>query len=94
MKDDDNKNPTPPEARVSVNLNLDTTPILYTDNIIVTTNDDGVVLDFCQKFGPAQQMRVVARICMSRDHAKKFLAIFGKQLALREAQSQTGDKAN
>jgi hypothetical protein len=82
------------DEQMSINLNLDTTPILYTDNIIVSTNDDGVVLEFCQRFGPENQIRIVSRMGMSRDHAKKFLATFGKQLALREAQSQTTEHPN
>ncbi len=35
MKDDSNGK----SGQMSVNLNLDNTPILYTDNIIITTNE-------------------------------------------------------
>lgn len=75
-------------------MNDDDTLILYTDNINIATNDDGVILGFFQKFGPDNEMKAVARIGMSREHAKKFLATLGKQLALKEAQSHTGHKAN
>lgn len=80
------------ESQMSVNINLDTTPILYTDNIFMTTNEDGIVFDFGQKLGPSNTLRIVSRIGMSRDHAKKFLGEMGKLLALTEGQVTTGKK--
>lgn len=86
----DNKTKNQPE--LSVNVNLDTTPILYTDNIFITTNEDGLVLDIGQKLGSTNQIRIVARIGMSRNHAKKLLKKMGNLLALTEGKGQTGDK--
>ena len=40
------------------------------------------------------QLRIVARIGMSRSHAKKFAAEVGKLLALTEGQGNTGAKEN
>jgi len=80
------------QKQVAVNVNLDTTPILYTDNIFLTTNEDGLVLDVCQKIGPSNQLRIVSRIGMSRVHAKKFLKELGNLLAMTEGQIQTGIK--
>jgi hypothetical protein len=80
------------EPQVSVNVNLDTTPILYTDNIFMTTNSDGVILDICQKLGSTNTVRIVARVGMSREHAKKVAAQLGKLLAMTEGQGQTGEK--
>lgn len=80
------------EQEVSVNVNLDTTPILYTDNVFMTTNEDGVVLDVGQKLGSTNQLRIVSRIGMSREHAKKFVKELGKLLAVTEGQKQTGNK--
>ncbi|MDP2649346.1 MAG: hypothetical protein Q8P10_00725 [bacterium] len=77
---------------LAVNVNLDTTPILYTDNILMTTNEDGLVLDFGQKLGPSNQLRIVSRIGMSRNHAKKLLKEMGNLLAMTEGQIQTGEK--
>lgn len=83
------------KQNVSINLNLDTTPILYTDNIFMTTNDDGVVLDVGQKIGATtNQLRIVSRIGMSREHAKKFLKELGNLLAMTEGKKQTGEKIN
>jgi len=79
---------------VSVNVNLDTTPILYTDNIFMTTNEDGVMVDVCQKLGKTNQLRIVARFGMSRNHAKKFLEELGKLLAMTEGKSETGVSVN
>lgn len=73
-----------------VNLNLDTTPILYTDNIFMTANPDGVTLDVAQRVGSTNQVRVVTRVGMSREHAKKFVNELGKLLAMSEGKIQTG----
>ncbi len=75
-----------------VDVNLDTTPILYTDNVFMSTNDYGVILDVAQKLGPTNKMRIVSRIGMSREHAKKLVNELGKLLAMTEGQMQTGDK--
>lgn len=76
-----------------INLNLDTTPVLYTDQVLMTTNEDGVVLDICQKLGSTNKVRIVARIGMSRIHAKKLANELAKMLAISEGKGQTG-KAN
>ncbi len=83
------QSPTPQQPAVSINVNLDTTPILYTDHISIASNTDGVVFDFMQKLGPTNQVRIVARVGMSREHAKKFYKAFGDALKLTEGQIQT-----
>lgn len=87
----DNKNQT---QDISINVNPDTTPILYTDNIFMTTNEDGMVLNFGQGMGPINQVKIVSRVGMSRNHAKKFLKELGSLLAMTEGESQTGEKKN
>ena len=87
--DKDNKNQT---NEIQIDVNLDTTPILFTDNIFMNTNESGVVLDVMQKLGPTNKMRIVSRVGMSREHAKKFLQELGKLLAMTEGQIQTGNK--
>lgn len=81
---DDKKN------ELEININLDTTPVLYTDNIIMTTNEDGVVLDICQKIGNTNKARIVSRIGMSREHAKKFIEHMTKLLDQSEGRIETG----
>lgn len=83
---------TSPQPQVGINLNLDTTPILYTDSIYMTTNEDGLVLDVSQRVGNTNQSRIVSRIGMSRSHAKKFIQELGKLLVTTEGKSQTGEK--
>jgi hypothetical protein len=78
------------QPQMAVNVNLETTPILYTDNVFMATNPDGLVLDFGQRLSNTNQMKIVSRIGMSREHAKKFVAQLGKLLAMTEGQVQTG----
>ena len=90
-KDKTQVQPQQPGQNIEISVNLDNTPILYTDNILMTTNEDGVVLDICQKLGSSNQARVVARIGMSRNHAKKFVKALGDLVeATEEGHTQTG----
>jgi len=79
------------KQELAININLDTTPILYTDNVIITVNPDGVVLDVTQRLANTNQVRVVSRVGMSREQAKKFTTELGKMLALTEGQGKTGN---
>lgn len=85
------KEPRLPEHQVTINL--DNTPIFYTDNVMVTSNEDGVVFDFCQRVGSSPQVRVVARIGMSREHAKKLFIVLTGQLERTSGNTQTSGKA-
>lgn len=89
-----NKQPEQGQQQMAVNLNLDTTPILYTDNIYIVTNEDGVVLNIMQSVAGTNQLRIVARIGMSRNHGKKFVSEMGRLIALTEGQGRTGEKEN
>jgi hypothetical protein len=80
-------------AEVEVSVNFDTTPILYTDNISLTSNEDGVVFDVMQRAGSTNKVRIVSRIGMSRSHAVKFLKEFNNLLTITEGQKQT-EKTN
>ena len=77
---------------VQVSFNPDTTPILYTDNISMTANEDGVVMNVTQRMGSTNQGRIVTRIGMSRSHAKKFLEKLGELLLRSEGSLVTGKK--
>lgn len=83
-----------PQEGMAININPITTPVLYTDNILMTTNEDGVVLDISQRVGSSNQAQVIARIGMSREHAKKFATELGRILAMTAGVSQTGKKGN
>ncbi len=79
------------DQQFSVNVNPEKTPVNYTENVFMTTSEDGLVLDFCQKLGSTNQLQIVSRIGMSRSHAKKFLKELGKLLALTEGTVKTGE---
>lgn len=85
--DDKDKNQ---ENVAEFNINLDTTPVYYTDNIQMIANEDGVVLDICQRLGVTNKIRVVSRVGMSRNHAKKFLKSLKDLLDNVDGQVQTG----
>lgn len=82
------------EVQLNVNVNFDTTPIVYTDSIQFTTNEDGVVLDVMQRLMSSNQVRIVSRVGMSRGHAKKLVTELGRLLALTEGQGKTSTKGN
>lgn len=88
----DEKNKTENVA-MEFSVNLDTTPIYYTDNVQMVANEDGVTLDVCQRLGATNQIRVVSRIGMSRDHAKKLLQALSNLLEGSGGQTQTGKAA-
>lgn len=85
--DEKNKN-----QGTNVNINLDTTPILYTDNILISVNPSGIVLDFSQQIASTNQARIVARVGMSKEHAKRFLEQFEAILKVAEGQAQSAEK--
>lgn len=82
------------ENLLDLNINLDTTPIVYTDNIFMNANEDGIVLDIGQKLFNTNKVRVVARLGMSRSHAKKFIREMSKLLAITDGASQSGKSKN
>jgi transcriptional regulator with XRE-family HTH domain len=50
-------------------------PILFTDVVDIMVNNYGVVMNFMQSSGPNAKPSTVARIGMSREHAKSVLQI-------------------
>ncbi len=80
------------EHQFQVNLNPEKVNILYTDTVFMNVNDDGVTLDICQKVGNSNQLQVVSRIGMSREHANKFVKKLSEILALTHGHSRTSDK--
>lgn len=83
-----------PEIEHQLNINLDPnhTPILYTDMVFISTSEDGVTFDVCQKAGNPNQLQVVSRIGMSREHAIKLAKKLSEVLALTTAHSRTGEE--
>lgn len=62
--------------------------VLFTDIVDVIVNNYGVVMNFMQNTGPASQPSTVARVGMSREHAKSVLQILQATLS----QTERGQK--
>jgi hypothetical protein len=67
---------------VQVSVDPGKTPILYTDSVFLNSNKYGIVFDVAQTMSPGKNQVIVARIGMSREHAKMLLDVLGKHLAL------------
>ena len=58
--------------------------VLFTDIVDVIVNNYGVVMNFMQNTGPASQPSTVAKVGMSREHAKSVLQILQATLLQTE----------
>jgi transcriptional regulator with XRE-family HTH domain len=61
-------------------------PVLFTDTVDIIANNHGVVMNFMQTTGKASQPSMVAKVGMSREHAKNILRIMQITLARTEQQ--------
>jgi transcriptional regulator with XRE-family HTH domain len=59
-------------------------PVLFTDIVDIVVNNYGVVMHFMQNAGPNAKPNAVARVGMSREHAKSVLQILQVTLAQTE----------
>jgi len=66
---------SPMQVNVPDNLN-----VVYTDSTFVHKNKFGIVLDFAQTVGPTNRQNVVARVGMSKEHAKALYDALDKNL--------------
>lgn len=70
-----------PNVSSGVQVNVsDKTPVLYTDSVFVTSSQYGVVFDFAQNMGSTNQQNIVARVGMSREHARVLLNVLQERL--------------
>jgi transcriptional regulator with XRE-family HTH domain len=60
--------------------------IVYTDAVHVMVNNFGVVMNFMQNSGTRNQPMAIARIGMSKEHAKSVLDLLSKTLAENTSQ--------
>ncbi len=63
--------------------------VIYTDMVHVMVNDFGVIMNFLQGGGPGNQPLAVARIGMSKEHARSVLDILSKSLEQSDAATDT-----
>ena len=55
----------------NVNLNVDTTPVYFSDFVVWNISPDGIVVNFGQKIMGTNQTKITSRVGMSREFAKK-----------------------
>lgn len=63
------------------------TKIVYTDMVHVMVNNYGVVMNFMQTGGPTNQPLAVARVGMSKEHAKSILEVLQKTMGMFDPKS-------
>ena len=82
------------KTEMALNLGIDPmrTPILYADAVRITSNENGFVLDVAQRVAGTNQAVVVARIGMSRDHAKTLSEKLAEHLVKQGAFVTSGVK--
>ncbi len=66
--------------QVTVGVTPHDARIVYTDMIQVMVNNYGVIINFLQGAGPANQPLAVSRVGMSKEHAKSVLEVLQKTL--------------
>lgn len=73
----------------NIHLSVPNIPILYTDTVFMNVNEDGVVIDVCQKGLQENQYQVVARFGMSKEHARRFVKKLSEILVLTTKHSDS-----
>lgn len=76
----------------NIQVSMPNIPILYTDMVFMNVNEDGVIIDVCQKGAQPNQYQVVSRIGMSKEHAKKFVKKLSEIIALTTTDTKTEGK--
>ncbi len=66
--------------------------ILFTDIVDIVVNNYGVVMNFMQSGGPVSQPVPVARVGMSREHAKSVLKVLQSTISQAEQINLKSDK--
>lgn len=74
----DRQTPTP-HTPTQISVDPVKSPVLYTDAVIVSSSEYGLVLNIAQQLDGEHQ-QVVSRIGMSFEHAKKLLAVMNDHL--------------
>ncbi len=66
-----------------INIGIDPlrTPILFSDTIRVSSSENGFVLDIAQGIAGTNQAVVVARVGLSKEHARKLAEMMIEQVA-------------
>lgn len=73
----------------NLNINAQETKVMFSDHIQMTISENGIVFDVGQRILNTNQITVVSRFGVNREHAKKLLKSLGELLALTEGQVET-----
>lgn len=68
----------------STNMAVNDNKVLYTDMVQVSANNYGVILNFLQGMGSDGKPSAVARIGMSREHARSVIEVLSKTINMAE----------
>ncbi len=74
----------------NINLNIDTTPVLYSDHITWGIQEDMIVLNFGQTIMNTNQIKIVSRISLGKKFFRKVIEDIGKKIVLSEFQGESG----
>lgn len=77
------------QVNVQVPGNL---PVLFSDVAGVTSSPFGLVFDFGQRVGSTNQVNVVARVGVSKEHAEALLKVLADKLREMQLKSKTEKK--
>ncbi len=78
------------EVQLNVGVDPTRTPILYADAIMITSSENGIVLDITQRVGSSNQASVVSRVGLSKEHAKKLAEKLIEHVNLTQGSAVTG----
>ncbi len=76
----------------NTNMVINDNKVLYTDMVQVSANNYGVILNFLQGIGSDGKPSAVARIGMSREHARSVIEVLQRTVDLAENPKDTAPK--
>jgi len=69
-------------------------PVLFSDSIGVTSSPFGLVFDFGQRVGPTNQVNIVARVGLSKEHGEALLKVLSEKIKEMQLLTKKGDRKN
>lgn len=67
-------------------------PVLFSDSIGLTSSKFGLVFDFGQRVGPTDQVNIVARIGLSKEHAEALIQVLAGKIKEMQLLTDKGNK--
>lgn len=60
------------QDHVHFNIDVTTTPTLFIDSYLISSNENALTLNFAQAMPDPKQQQIVSRVAMTRAQAKEF----------------------